>query len=44
MLVDGGKTVGVWVLLVIIIMGWGGLGMEVVDGEHQGYSNEGLAT
>ena len=42
MLVVGGNTVGSWVLLVIVIMGW--VGMEVVGREHAGHILEGFAT
>ena len=40
--VVGGKAVGAWVLLVMCIMGW--VGMGVVGREHAGHSQEGLAT
>ena len=36
------NTFGAWVLLIIAIMGW--VGMEVVEREHAGHSQEGLAT
>ena len=42
MLVVGGKTVGVLVLLVIAITGW--VWIEAVGREHAGHSQEGLAT
>ena len=41
-LVVGGSAVGTWVLLVKAIMGL--VGMEVVDREHAGHSQEVLAT
>ena len=41
-LVVGGNTVGAWVLLVIVMMGW--VGMEVVGREHAGHSLEVLST
>ena len=45
MLEAGSKTVGAWMLLVIAIFGWAGVGMEVVHGgQHAGHSQEGLAT
>ena len=42
MVVVGGKTVEVWVLLVIAIMGW--VLMVVVGREHAGHRQEGLTT
>ena len=33
--VVGGWTVGVWVLLVIAVLGWVGAAMEVVVGEYE---------
>ena len=38
MLVVGYNTVGACLLLVIAIMGWIGVGMEVVGREQEGHS------
>ena len=42
MFVVGGYTFGAWVLLVIAILGL--VGIEVVGREHEGHSQEWLAT
>ena len=43
-LVVGGDTVGAWVLLVIAVVGWVGVGMEVVGVEHVWHCVAGLDT
>ena len=39
--VVGSDTVGAWVLFVMAILGWVGVWMEIVGGEHRGHSQEG---